>query len=149
MKKDGIADRISDLGERAREHMIHARIQRLDRDNHRLQGEVAALREDLLEERGTFKEALGSFGDHSSVTIKERRRPHMLRAAVIAGGAYILGTRAGRERYEQIKRRARSIGRQIQGDPDPESSSDWKPAQVVARHHSAAVSRSDIGKDER
>lgn len=130
MTRHGIANRVTDVGERARERMMHARIEKLDRDNHRLRGEVAALREDLGEERGAFQEALGNLGAHKSVRTRKERRPHMLRAAVIASGAYILGTRAGRERYDQIVRKARSIGMRIQRVPqETESSSAWEPAE--------------------
>jgi hypothetical protein len=34
--------------------------------------------------------------------VKQAGRPHLAQTLVIAGGAYVLGTRAGRERYEQI-----------------------------------------------
>jgi hypothetical protein len=114
MSKNGIADRVSHLGDRARERMTHARLEKLDRDNERLRGEVAMLREDLQEERDALKEAVKALGDDRP-SVRTGRRPHVVRTIVVAGTAYVLGTRAGRERYEQIVRRFREMRDAMRG----------------------------------
>lgn len=108
MPSHGIADRMSDLGDRTRERLMHSRIEKLDRENERLRTEVGLLRDDLGEERGALKEALKVL-ETSKVTVKQSHRPHLIRAMAIAGMAYVLGTRAGRGRYDQIVKKSRSL----------------------------------------
>lgn len=108
MKNRGIADRVADLGDRARERVVHSRMERLDRDNERLRTEVSLLRGDLDEERSSLKDALKGL-EARKVKVKKSRRPHLIRTLLIAGGAYVLGTRDGHERYDQIVQKGRSL----------------------------------------
>ena len=109
MKRDhGIANRLTDLGDRGRERLMHSRMAKLNHDNERLRTEVGLLRDDLNAERSSLKDALKGL-EARKITVKERRRPHFIRALMIAGGAYVLGTRDGRERYNQIVQKARSL----------------------------------------
>ena len=112
-----MADKVSDLGERARERMTESRLDKIDRENDRLKSEVKLLREDLHEERGSLEQALGALNKRETVTVKTKpRRGRVLRTLVIGGGAYLLGTRAGRERYDQIVDKARSLKNKAQGN---------------------------------
>ena len=105
-----LTNRMNKLGDRASEKVVHARLEKLDRDNDRLRTQVDVLREDLHEERSALKEALGALKKHEQpITVKTSRRPHLLRSVAIAGVAYVLGTRDGRERYEQIRQRAKTL----------------------------------------
>jgi hypothetical protein len=108
-----ITDLMSDLGNRARGRVTRSKLDRLDRDNDRLRGENAVLRDDLRAERNALQEAMKHIHERSTVTVKGRRRPRILRTAAIAAGAYVLGTKAGRERYEEIVGRAHSLRRSI------------------------------------
>lgn len=112
MKNHGIADRLSGMSDRGRERLAHSRIEKLDRDNMRLRTEVGLLRDDLEAERGSLKDALKGLEGHK-VTVKESRRPHVIRALLIAGGAYVLGTRDGHERYNQIVEKAKSLSANV------------------------------------
>ena len=68
------------------------------------------LREDLHEERSALEGGSRRAEEREQpITVKTSRRPHLLRSVVIAGVAYVLGTRDGRERYEQIRQRAKSL----------------------------------------
>lgn len=125
MKTHGIADRMSDLGDRTRERIMHSRVEKLDRENERLRTEVGLLRDDLGEERGALKEALKVL-EAPKVTVKESRRPHLLRATVIAGTAYVLGTRDGRERYEQIVKKARSLSQSAKTRLQERAGDGWE-----------------------
>jgi hypothetical protein len=49
----------------------------------------------------------------ASVVKGSRRRPRLVRGALIAGAAYILGAKAGRHRYEQIMRWAGSVKQRL------------------------------------
>jgi hypothetical protein len=107
MKNPGIARRVADLGDHVRERSMHSRMEKQDRDNDRLRMEVSLLRDDLEAERDTLKEALKRL-EAREVTVKRSRKPHPIRTLVIAAGAYILGTRDGRERCD---RSSRGLGR--------------------------------------
>jgi hypothetical protein len=122
MKTNGITDRMESLGGRARQRMTRTKMDRLDRDNDRLRSQIAVLRDDLHAERDELKEALKAMNHHgATASVKRRRRPRILRTAAIAVGAYVLGTRAGRERYDQLVERARSLRGSLVGEPaDPE-----------------------------
>lgn len=127
MKKHGIAERVTDLGDRAREGLIHSRMEKLDRDNERLRTEVGVLRGDLDAERSSLKDALKGL-EARKVTVKESRRPRLFRALVIAGGAYVLGTRDGHERYEQIVRKARSLSDGVKRRATERDGDGWEPS---------------------
>ena len=104
-----MADKVSDLGDRARERMMESRLDKFDRENDRLRSEVKLLRDDLQEERGSLERALDALNKRETVTVKTKpRRGRLLRTVVVGGGAYLLGTRAGRERYDQIMNKMRS-----------------------------------------
>jgi hypothetical protein len=105
-----MADKVSDLGDRARERMMESRLDKFDRENDRLRSEVKLLRDDLQEERSSLERALDALNKRETVTVKTKpRRGRLLRTVVVGAGAYLLGTRAGRERYEQIMEKARSL----------------------------------------
>jgi hypothetical protein len=131
MTKNGITERVSHLGGRARERMTHARLEKLDRDNDRLRGEVSLLRDDLQEERDALREALKSLGDDRVVTVRSSRRPHVVRTLVVAGTAYVLGTRAGRERYDWIVGRIRAMRESMRGSTD-ETTESWDEPRVTS-----------------
>jgi hypothetical protein len=85
-----------------------ARINSLDRQNMRLRDEVSQLKTRLEDERSEtedLKDALRS----SPKVVKVKKRGGFLRVVVIGGAAYVLGTRAGRERYDQLVDWARSM----------------------------------------
>jgi UDP-N-acetylmuramyl tripeptide synthase len=135
MKNHGIAERVSDMGDRARERLVHSRMEKLDRDNERLRTEVSLLRGDLDAERISLKDALKGL-DARNVTVKESRKPRLIRALVIAGSAYVLGARAGHERYDQIVRKSRSLSdgvkhRMKQRDGDGWESSSGTESDVI------------------
>jgi hypothetical protein len=86
---------------RVKERWGAARINSLDRQNMRLRDEVSHLKTRLEDERSEtedLKDALRS----SPKVVKVKKRGGFLRVVVIGGAAYVLGTRAGRERYDQL-----------------------------------------------
>jgi hypothetical protein len=93
---------------RVKERWGAARISGLDRQNMRLRDEVAHLKtrlDDTRTETEDLKDALRS----SPKVVKVNKRGGFLRVVVIGGAAYVLGTRAGRERYDQLADWVRSM----------------------------------------
>ena len=133
-----MAERMGDLGDRARERMTETRLDRMDRENDRLKHEVRLLREDLREERGSLTRALDALARDEHVTVETKapkRRGRIIRTIVIGGGAYLLGTRAGRERYDQIVEKLRTMKSSVQ---DPQRSSDDQAPWQASSPDSAA-----------
>lgn len=110
-----LTDRAADLAEGARHRMTQSRLEKLDHDNERLRGEIDSLREDLGDEREAVKAAEKRAGKQTRRTSRDRARRKtkrsvsLFRTAMVAGGAYVLGARAGRARYQQIVDRTRSL----------------------------------------
>lgn len=123
-----MTDRVSDLGDRARERITESRMDKFDRENDRLKHEVRMLRDDLREERGSLERALDALKRDEHVTVhtkSPKRRGRLLRTIVIGGGAYVLGTRAGRERYDQIVEKVRGLSNSARDRATGESRS-WE-----------------------
>ena len=100
--------KIDGLTDRMRSRMTEARLGNMDRDNVRLRGEVAVLRSELDHERSE-REEMRDLLRARPKTVKVRGRRPLLRVVVIGAGAYVLGARAGRERYDEILAWARSL----------------------------------------
>jgi hypothetical protein len=132
MSMHGIAERVGGLGERARERMTEGRIEKLDRENVRLKTEIGVLRHDLEEDRTALHEALSALRERGeqSVTIDHGGRGRFVRTALLAGGSYVLGTRAGRGRYDQMKGWMRSAGETVRArmNGGEDVTSTWEPS---------------------
>jgi hypothetical protein len=83
---------------------MDSKLDSLDRDNDRLQAENRVLRSELERTRDV---RAGVNDAIDEATKSSRPRKHRVRRllalSAAAGGAYVLGAKAGRERYEQIK----------------------------------------------
>ncbi len=84
-----------------KERWLDHRVEKLAKENDELREAVDELREDLDEAQGRSKETLAAFS--------KTRRPGRMKWLVLAGGAYVLGAKAGRARYEQIRGWTRSV----------------------------------------
>lgn len=85
-----------------KERFLDRRVEKLSKENDRLREAVGELRQDLDEAQDRSKETLAALS-------KKTRRPGRMKWIVLAGGAYVLGAKAGRARYDQLKGWARSI----------------------------------------
>jgi septal ring factor EnvC (AmiA/AmiB activator) len=131
--KNRMTERVSDLGDRARDRITESRLDKFDRENDRLKHEVRMLREDLREERGSLERALDALKRDEHVTVHTKapkRRGRLLRTIVIGGGAYVLGTRAGRERYDQIVEKVRGLSTSARSAAD--DSRSWESSTPAA-----------------
>jgi hypothetical protein len=84
-----------------KERWLDHRVEKLSRENDELREAVDELREDLDDAQGRSRETLAA--------LPKTRRPGRMKWLVLAGGAYVLGAKAGRARYEQITGWARSV----------------------------------------
>ncbi|HEX6230433.1 MAG TPA: hypothetical protein VF029_01830 [Actinomycetota bacterium] len=100
-----VLERVRGLKDEARLRTLDARMSRADRDRDRLRLENEALRERLqaaAEERSRWLDTIEGL----SRTRGAKPRGRLGRIVVLvgaAGSAYVLGAKAGRERYEQIR----------------------------------------------
>jgi FtsZ-binding cell division protein ZapB len=129
-----VGNKLSEMRTRVRERRMSDRVEDADHENERLRTEVRLLRQELDQERGSRERLLSlleRMAGGRSVEVKQRvsKRGGMLRTLVLGGAAYVLGTRAGRERYHQIVERVRGFMRSRSED-------DW--GQVPSSRASGA-----------
>jgi hypothetical protein len=98
----------STLGNTVRARRDAMKRDALDRDNERLRIEVRALREEVERDRDEREDLLGAL-KASRVTKVVKRRRGWVRTLVVGAGAYVLGTKAGRARYDEIVHAIRSL----------------------------------------
>ena len=97
--------------------MDATRLESLDRQNMRLRDEVSHLRTRLDDDRtemDDLKDALKS----SPKVVTVKKRTGFFRLAVVGGAAYLLGTRAGRERYDRFVDWIRSMRSKMEPGAD-------------------------------
>lgn len=87
-----------------KERWLDHRVEKLAKENDQLREAVEELREDLDDAQGRSQDTLKA--------LSKTRRPGRMKWLVLAGGAYVLGAKAGRARYEQIRGWARSVTQQ-------------------------------------
>lgn len=87
-----------------KERWLDHRVEKLAKENDELREAVHELREDLDDAQGRSQETLKA--------LSKTKRPGRMKWLVLAGGAYVLGAKAGRARYEQIRGWARSVTQQ-------------------------------------
>lgn len=87
-----------------KERWLDHRVEKLAKENDELREAVEELREDLDDAQGRSQDTLKA--------LSKTRRPGRMKWLVLAGGAYVLGAKAGRARYEQIRGWARSVTQQ-------------------------------------
>lgn len=141
---DRVADRVTDVSDRVHARRLESKRDSLDRDNERLRVELRATRDELERERSARDELLDAFTKREDgatikakdVKVKTKRRGGLLRLLVVGGGAYVLGTRAGRERYEQIKGWASDMKGRMRGAGEDE----WRSTPDAASGMSSDMS---------
>jgi hypothetical protein len=87
-----IKDRMGSIADQVRVHRLESKYEGADREVLRLRAENDALREAI-----------------DGTRPKKHRLRRLTTLAVAAGGAYVLGTKAGRERYEQLRQKWSSM----------------------------------------
>jgi G3E family GTPase len=110
-----LKDRASVITDSAKHRLAERHTDHLERENDRLKVENATLRSQTEREADQIERLLDSLESSNSGPKKHRLR-RLMTLTVAAGGAYVMGAKAGRERYEQIKnwwaeRRSNGMGR--------------------------------------
>ena len=98
-----LKDRATVLTETAKHRLAERHMEHLERENDRLKVENATLRTQTDREDEKIEKILDSL-QSTTAGPKRHRIRRLMTLTVAAGGAYMMGAKAGRERYEQIKR---------------------------------------------
>ncbi len=101
----GSSKTIGRMSSRWRSMRDAKRVDRLDEENDRLRTELRMTRSQLDRERERQHDVLDALNRASERKTKVTAKPRggLLRLVIVGGAAYVFGTKAGRERYEQIK----------------------------------------------
>ncbi|MEO8293280.1 MAG: hypothetical protein ABI635_09075 [Actinomycetota bacterium] len=110
-----LRDRANAITESAKQRLAEKHADSLERENDRLKVENSTLRGQSDSERDRMERILNSLESDSSAPKKHRLR-RLATLSVAAGGAYVMGAKAGKERYDQIRtwwadRRTTSVDR--------------------------------------
>ena len=97
-----LKDRASALTESAKQRLAERHAESLERENERLKMENSTLREQTDRDRDRMERILDSLDDVTAGPKKHRIR-RLMTLSVAAGGAFVMGAKAGRERYEQLR----------------------------------------------
>ena len=112
-------DRVNDVRDQRRERRLRSRNEELDQENRVMRTRMRALEDELGREREARAQALRTMRGMKPETITTRRRGGVLRLALVGGTAYVMGAKAGRERYQELRAwwdRLRSRGPAIGSD---------------------------------
>ena len=108
MQRTRMSAKASELGDRIRTRRDAAKMDDLDRDNERLRYELKMLRSELDRDRNEREELLGALAS-TRVTKVVKKRRGLIRTLIVGSVAYVVGARAGRDRYDEIMTRLRSL----------------------------------------
>jgi hypothetical protein len=111
-----VREPVHDMTGRVKDRWEAARRSSLDRRNMRLRDEVIHLRTRLDDERSQSEDLKDALRSNPKV-IKVKKRG-LLRVAIVGGAAYVIGTRDGRDRYEQIVSWVRSMRSRMERKAD-------------------------------
>jgi hypothetical protein len=103
--KLGTGNKAAALADQWRASHNAKRIDRLDEENDRLRGELRMTRSQLEREREREQDILDALNRASERKTKVTSKPRggLLRLVIVGGTAYVFGTKAGRDRYDQIR----------------------------------------------
>jgi len=97
-----LKDRASSITDSAKQRLAERHAESLERENERLKVENTSLRDQTDRDRDRMERILDSLDDATASPKKHRIR-RLMTLSVAAGSAYVLGAKAGRERYDQIR----------------------------------------------
>ena len=99
---------VREAGSMLKERWLDRRVDKLSQENDKLREELDELRHDLDAEQDRSKETLSA--------LSKARKPGRMKWLLLAGGAYVMGTKAGRARYEQMRGWVRSMTARSEDD---------------------------------
>ena len=98
----GLNTKMRSMSHEVKDRVTDARMDNLTREKDELKLENELLREELDGDRKT-RDRMMSLLDRLDVEARPKRRIGLFRVLVIGAAAYVLGAKAGRERYEQLR----------------------------------------------
>lgn len=101
-----ITERMSNMRDQLHQRRLEGKRDDAEQENQRLKIESRMLRDELEEDRSELSKLLSALEDgRLSASPSRHRLRRLMSLTLAAGGAYLLGARAGRERYEEIRAR--------------------------------------------
>jgi hypothetical protein len=97
-----ITDKMEHVRDQLRQHRADEKLDHLQRENLRLETETRMLRGERDDERGDFAKLMESLERGSKAAPRHRVR-RLITLTSVALGAYVVGAKAGRERYDEIR----------------------------------------------
>jgi septal ring factor EnvC (AmiA/AmiB activator) len=98
-----LKEKASALTESAKNRWTEDRNDKMSRDIERLKVQNEALRDELERDRGRLSELLDTLGDSTHPKVKKHRMRRLIMLTSAAGAAYVMGAKAGRQRYDQLR----------------------------------------------
>ena len=132
---------LNHLADRYRDRRMNARVNTLDRQNARLRDEVRCLRTDLHDERSQRDDLKKALKAKPTVV----KKTGLIRVLLVGGTAYVLGTRAGRQRYDQIVGWLRSMRGKMERSADDAATDLTATAARVGDRTERALTDTDAG----
>lgn len=97
-----ITDKMEHVRDQVRQHRAHEKLDHLRQENRQLETETRMLRGERDDHRGDLAKLMGSLERTSQAGTQHRLR-RLATLTTVAVGAYVLGAKAGRDRYESIR----------------------------------------------
>jgi hypothetical protein len=121
----GTSTKMGQMSDRLRAIRNAKRLDRLDEENDRLRTELRMTKSQLEHEREHEQDVLEALNRASERKTEVTTKPRggLLRLVVVGGAAYVFGTQAGRERYEDIRAWLTSTKDRLTGAQDPADTS--------------------------
>jgi hypothetical protein len=140
-----VAERVGNVSNELKSKAQQARFERVDDSNEELKHENKLLR-DQLEEDSANRDRMVAALDRMEMTPRKRKRGGWIRTILVAGVAYVLGTRAGRERYMQIQD---AVGRMLKRTPLASENRAQDVAQMAETSigSAAQTGRNQVGQE--
>jgi chromosome segregation ATPase len=111
MRGSELKVRAERMGDQLRERRLESKLDDIDRENLELKTELRSLRDTVERERETSDDLRGAL--QKGRTVKVKRKRHILRTVALAGGAYLLGSRSGREHYEWFTAKVKDLKERV------------------------------------
>ena len=130
-----LTEQMAHVRDQVRQHRAENELNHLQRENLRLDTQSRVLNEQLRGERDELGNVMKALGHSSRVGMPRHRLRRLLTLTTVALGAYTLGAKAGRQRYDDIRafvQKAMRNGRSTVGDVRERADEAIDGAQAVS-----------------
>jgi hypothetical protein len=113
-----VMDRAAALKDEFKARRLESRADHAEQEIDRLRMENRTLKEEVDRDKDRIDQLLEGLQDVISPGGSKHRVRRLMTLSVAAGGAYVMGAKAGRERYQQIMEKVRGMRDRSQDDWD-------------------------------